>query len=96
MSFLAVDVGNTRLKWALYSAAEPGAELLMQGAVFLETVDRLAETDWKLLPRPSSMLGCVVAGEGGKRRVSARPHGPPASATATATRTGWVPTAGLR
>ena len=70
MSFLAVDVGNTRLKWALYSAAEPGAELLMQGAVFLETVDRLAETDWKLLPRPSSMLGCVVAGEGAKRRVS--------------------------
>lgn len=70
MSFLAVDVGNTRLKWALYVAARPGAELLLHGAVFLETIDQLAETDWKPLPRPASMLGCVVAGEGVKRRVS--------------------------
>jgi type III pantothenate kinase len=43
--------------------------LLAQGAVFLETIDSLAETDWKALPPPSSMLGCVVAGEGVKRRV---------------------------
>ncbi|MDL2337501.1 MAG: type III pantothenate kinase [Pseudomonadota bacterium] len=70
MSFLAVDVGNTRLKWALYAAAKPGAELLKHGAVFLETIDHLAEADWKSLTRPSSMLGCVVAGEGVKRRVS--------------------------
>jgi type III pantothenate kinase len=70
MSFLAVDVGNTRLKWALYAAARPEAELLMHGAVFLETIDQLAETDWQQLPRPASMLGCVVAGEGVKRRVS--------------------------
>ena len=70
MSFLAVDVGNTRLKWALYAEARPGAELLSQGAVFLETIDLLAEGDWKPLPRPSGMLGCVVAGEGVKRRVS--------------------------
>ncbi len=70
MSFLAVDVGNTRLKWALYAEAQPGAELLKHGAVFLETIDQLAEGDWKLLPRPSSMLGCVVASEGVKRRVS--------------------------
>ncbi len=70
MSFLAVDVGNTRLKWALYAAARPGAALLTQGAVFLETIDRLADTDWQALPAPSSMLGCVVAGEGVKRRVS--------------------------
>ena len=70
MSFLAVDVGNTRLKWALYNAPHPGADLLAQGAVFLETVDQLADTDWKSLPSPSSMLGCVVASEGVKRRVS--------------------------
>ena len=70
MTFLAVDVGNTRLKWALYSAARPGAELLMHGAVFLETIDQLSDGEWKLLPRPSCMLGCVVAGEGVKRRVS--------------------------
>jgi type III pantothenate kinase len=69
MTFLAIDVGNTRLKWAQYASPQPGAVLLAQGAVFLETIDSLAETDWKVLPPPSSMLGCVVAGEGVKRRV---------------------------
>ncbi len=69
MSFLAIDVGNTRLKWALYSAPQPNAALLAQGAVFLETIDTLAETEWKALPEPASMLGCVVAGEGVRRRV---------------------------
>lgn len=69
MTFLAIDIGNTRLKWALYSAPQPGARLLHQGAVFLETIDHLAETDWHMLPTPGSMLGCVVAGEGVKRRV---------------------------
>ena len=43
MSFLAIDIGNTRLKWALYSAPRPGAGLLGQGAVFLEAIDGLAE-----------------------------------------------------
>lgn len=69
MTFLAIDVGNTRLKWAQYASPQPGAVLLAQGAVFLETIDSLAETDWKVLPPPASMLGCVVAGEGVKRRV---------------------------
>jgi type III pantothenate kinase len=69
MSFLAIDVGNTRLKWAQYAAPHPGAALLAHGAVFLETIDHLAETDWKNLQAPTSMLGCVVAGEGVRRRV---------------------------
>ena len=69
MTFLAIDIGNTRLKWAQYSAPHPGARLLSQGAVFLETIDTLADTDWRTLPAPGSMLGCVVAGEGVKRRV---------------------------
>jgi type III pantothenate kinase len=69
MSFLAVDVGNTRLKWALYASPQPGAAAIAHGAAFLETIDQLAETDWKAIPAPSSMLGCVVAGEGIKRRV---------------------------
>jgi len=69
MSFLAIDVGNTRLKWARYAAPHPGAVLLDHGAVFLETIDSLAETAWKALPPPGSMLGCVVAGEGIKRRI---------------------------
>ncbi len=69
MSFLAIDVGNTRLKWAQYASPQPGAALLAHGAVFLETIDTLADTDWKGLAPPTSMLGCVVAGEGVKRRV---------------------------
>ena len=28
MSFLVIDIGNTRLKWGLYDAAYPGATLL--------------------------------------------------------------------
>ena len=69
MSFLAIDIGNTRLKWAQYSAPRPGAALMRHGAVFLETIDSLADTDWKSLAAPSSVLGCVVAGDGVKRRV---------------------------
>ena len=69
MPFLAVDVGNTRLKWAQYASPQPGARLLAHGAVFLETIDDLADTDWKTLSPPASMLGSIVAGEGVKRRV---------------------------
>jgi type III pantothenate kinase len=69
MSFLAIDVGNTRLKWAQYASPQPGAHLIAHGAVFLETIDNLADTEWKHLTPPGSMLGSIVAGEGVKRRV---------------------------
>ena len=69
MTFLAIDIGNTRLKWALYDAPAPGARLLAHGAQFLENVDKLADNDWATLAEPRSMLGCVVAGEAVKRRV---------------------------
>jgi len=69
MSFLAIDIGNTRLKWAQYAAPQPGAVLLSQGAVFLENIDQLADSEWKSLATPGSMLGCIVAGEAIRRRV---------------------------
>jgi type III pantothenate kinase len=70
MSFLVIDIGNTRLKWGLYAQAHPGAELLAHGAVVLEDIDYLWEVHWKnLMHKPESMLGCVVAGEAIKRRV---------------------------
>jgi type III pantothenate kinase len=69
MSFLAIDVGNTRLKWAQYATPRPGSPLLAQGVVFLEMIGRLAETDWRHLAPPSCMLGCVVAGEAVRREV---------------------------
>jgi type III pantothenate kinase len=69
MSFLAIDIGNTRLKWAQYSSPKPGAALLAHGAAFLETIDELAEGEWARLPPPTSMLGCNVAGDAVRRRV---------------------------
>lgn len=69
MTFLAIDVGNTRLKWAMYDAPRPGAALLAHGAEFLEHIERLAEGCWADLPAPTYMLGCVVAGDAIKRRV---------------------------
>ena len=69
MSFLAIDIGNTRLKWAQYASPQPGAPVLAQGAVFLETIDTLADGDWRQLAAPGSMLGCNVAGDAVRRRV---------------------------
>ena len=69
MSFLALDIGNTRLKWALYARPQPTSEPLAHGAVFLETIDDLAEGDWKGLTPPTQMLGCIVAGEAVRVRV---------------------------
>jgi type III pantothenate kinase len=69
VSFLAVDVGNTRLKWALFDRPRPGARMVASGAVFLETIDALAEGAWAGLRPPAAMLGSIVAGEGVRRRV---------------------------
>ena len=69
MTFLAIDIGNTRLKWGLYASAQPSAVLLAHGAAFLETVENLAEGDWSDLPTPTAMLGCEVAGSAIKARV---------------------------
>ncbi len=70
MTFLAIDVGNTRLKWALFDAPRTGAHLLAHGAEFLDHIERLAEGPWAGLPAPDRMLGCVVAGDAVKRRVA--------------------------
>lgn len=69
MSFFAIDIGNTRLKWAQYATTQPGAAPLAQGAVFLENIDHLAEMEWKQLAAPGSLLGCNVAGDAVRRRV---------------------------
>jgi type III pantothenate kinase len=69
MSFLAIDIGNTRLKWALYAAPRPGAVLLAHGAVFLENIEQLGDGDWSRLPQPAGVLGCNVAGDAVRRRV---------------------------
>jgi type III pantothenate kinase len=73
MSFLAIDIGNTRLKWAQYAAPRPGAPLLAHGAAFLETIDQLTDADrdgeWAKLSPPDNMLGCCVAGDSVRHRI---------------------------
>ena len=69
MSFLAIDIGNTRLKWAVYPQASMGAEPLAAGAEFLENIDKLADGEWAGLAAPARMLGCCVAADAVKRRV---------------------------
>ena len=69
MTFLAIDVGNTRLKWAMYEQAHANARQLSHGAVFLENIDKLAEGEWAALPAPERMLGCLVAAEAVRLRV---------------------------
>lgn len=69
MPLLALDVGNTRLKWALYDDLRPGAPARAQGAEFLEHIDKLAEGAWAGLPAPRRMLGSNVAGDAVRRRV---------------------------
>jgi type III pantothenate kinase len=70
MTLLALDVGNTRLKWALYKSPEPGVRLIAQGAEFLENIDKLSDGAWSVLPEPSHILGCIVAGDAIRRRVA--------------------------
>jgi len=69
MTLLALDIGNTRLKWAQYAEPRPGAALLAQGAEFLENIDKLSEGAWKGLTAPSYILGCAVAADAIKRRI---------------------------
>ena len=71
MTLLAIDIGNTRLKWAQYASLQLGREPIAHGAVFLETIDRLIEPggDWAGLAAPTAMLGCCVAGDSVRHRV---------------------------
>jgi type III pantothenate kinase len=69
MPFLAIDIGNTRLKWALYARATEGEQPIAHGAEFLENIDKLSDGDWSRMPRPDRMLGCSVAADAVKRRV---------------------------
>ena len=69
MTLLALDVGNTRLKWALYEEPCVGARMVAHGVQFLENIEKLAEGDWSHLRAPAHVLGCVVAGDAVKRRV---------------------------
>jgi len=76
---LAIDCGNTRLKWGLYedgarqdvsiagnAGSAPGWRSV--GAVTIEEMARL-ETDWALLPAPARIVISNVAGKSARRSL---------------------------
>lgn len=62
---LVVDVGNSRMKWALVSPLG----YVAQGIVPNAEIGTLAVRDWQNLPRPLRALGVNVAGEAARVRV---------------------------
>jgi len=62
---LVVDVGNSRMKWALVSARG----VVAQSAIPNAEIGTLALRDWQNLPRPASAFGVNVAGEASRVRV---------------------------
>ena len=69
MTFLALDIGNTRLKWAQYASPRPDAMLLAQGAEFLENIEKLSDGAWRGRAATAHILGCAVAADAVKRRL---------------------------
>lgn len=62
---LVLDVGNSRLKWALRG---PGG-WTARGAVANQDIGSLAVRDWQNLERPVRVVGVNVAGEAARVRV---------------------------
>ena len=62
---LVVDVGNSRMKWALVGTLG----YVAQGIVPNAEIGTLSLRDWQNLPRPARALGVNVAGEAARVRV---------------------------
>lgn len=68
-SFLILDIGNTRLKWGLYTDEPFNSRQLAHGAIFLEQIHQLADQEWVSLPSPQGVIGCNVASDVIRREV---------------------------
>ena len=62
---LVIDVGNSRMKWALH---DPRG-WLVNGVLPNQDIGTLALRDWQNLPRPVRAVGVNVAGEAARVRV---------------------------
>lgn len=62
---LVIDIGNSRMKWALHDARG----WLVNGAIPNQDIGTLALRDWQNLPRPVRAVGVNVAGEAARVRV---------------------------
>lgn len=66
---MLIDVGNTRLKWAMYQTTDLNAQPIAHECVFLERVGELSEKSWIHLPEPKHVLACCVASQGVKSSI---------------------------
>jgi type III pantothenate kinase len=64
---LALDAGNSRMKWGLHS----GHGWVAQGATPNGEIGTLALRQWQNLPRPARAVGVNVAGEAVRMRIEA-------------------------
>ncbi len=69
MSWLAIDIGNTRMKWALVQGTGAAANWLAHGHCELEDVSSLSRTHWRRFTAPDRIIASNVAGETLRRRV---------------------------
>ncbi len=69
MSWLAIDVGNTRMKWALVQGTGAEANWLAHGHCELEEIGALARTHWRRIAAPDRIVASNVAGETARNRV---------------------------
>lgn len=79
MALLALDIGNTRLKWALFdeppASAHPSPAgqslpaIASRGAMFLAEVDQLVEREGFAQSKPSVVIGSHVAGVASRLKI---------------------------
>ncbi len=74
MNLLLLDLGNTRLKWGIWSGtrASPEPQLTAHGAMSQQSIETLASELGAQQTRPRSALGCAVAGAVATARVDAQ------------------------
>jgi len=65
---LAIDCGNTRVKWGLREPWESGSAWRALGSVPVADIARL-ESDWSPLPAPSRIVIANVAGEPARKAL---------------------------
>ena len=65
---LAIDIGNSRMKWGVHG--QHG--LRVQGVIPNAEIGTLALRDWHNLPRPLRVVGVNVAGEAARVRLEAQ------------------------
>jgi type III pantothenate kinase len=70
MRVLAVDAGNTRIKWGLHD----GESWLVQDWVATARAPRIGRA-WARLPRPDAIVSCNVAGKSVQRAIAAAARG---------------------